>query len=68
MLGHLNFNTHNTSSSFLNTLVGDVEGKINDVITDVAKTLNIHDFYSVHILDYCEVSYGPHNPKTGAKS
>lgn len=40
----------------LGQIVGAVEGEINDLIADIAKELHIHDFYSVHLLDYCEVS------------
>ena len=56
MLGRSALNTSKTSSSILNTIANDVHKEINDVVADIAKDLNIHDFYSAHILDYCEVS------------
>lgn len=34
----------------LNTLDSDVAG----AVTDIAKHLGLHDFYSVHIMDWCE--------------
>ena len=48
-----------SSSSFLSTIAADIKGDVNGVINDVAKELNIHDFYSAHILDYCEGYYTP---------
>lgn len=57
MLGALTLNTSATGSSFLNNLAGEIQENINDAISDVAETLNIHDFYSAHILDYCEVTH-----------
>lgn len=59
MLGELTLNTSVTGSSFLNNLTGEVQESFNDAISDVAETLNIHDFYSAHILDYCEGFYTP---------
>lgn len=59
MLGGLTLNTSATGSSFLNNLAGEIQDNLNDAISDVAETLNIHDFYSAHILDYCEVSRCP---------
>ena len=53
-----------SSSSSSSSVLGSVEkdvgkevGKVaSKVVSDIAKELNIHDFYSVHILDFCEVS------------
>ena len=49
-----------SSSSVLGSIgkdVGKDVGKVaSTVVSDIAKELNIHDFYSVHILDFCEVS------------
>ena len=45
-----------SSSSALNTIGNDAHKATNKVVTDVTKELDLHDFYSVHILDYCEVS------------
>ena len=56
MLGRSTLNTSNSHSSLLNSIENSIKGDINDLVADVAKKLNIHDFYSAHILDYCEVS------------
>ena len=55
MLGRATLNTSQTSSSFLKSVENEVQKDINSVVADIAKTLNIHDFYSSHVLDYCEV-------------
>ena len=57
MLGEFSVNTSSSSggSSWLSSIEGDIQGDINGIINDVAKSLNIHDFYSAHLLDYCEV-------------
>lgn len=59
MFGELTLNSSVTGSSFLNNLTGGIQKDINGLISDVAETLNIHDFYSAHILDYCEVHRCP---------
>ena len=56
MLGRLTLNTSKSHSSLLNSLENSIKDDLNDLIASVAKELNIHDFYSAHILDYCEVS------------
>lgn len=55
MLGRLTLNTSKSSSSLLNTIENSVKGEVNDLVADIARKLNIHDFYSAHLLDYCEV-------------
>lgn len=55
MLGQTTFNTSKTSSSLLNSIAEDVHKGINSVVADLTEHLNIHDFYSAHLLDYCEV-------------
>ena len=55
MLGRTTLDTSKTSSSILKSIKNTIQNDVNEAITDVAKTLNIHDFYSAHILDYCEV-------------
>ena len=55
MLGRTTLDTSKTSSSVLKSLKNTIQKDVNEAISDVAKTLNIHDFYSAHILDYCEV-------------
>ena len=58
MLGESLLNTSSLPGS-LSTIAGDIQGDINSAVNDVAKDLNIHDFYSAHILDYCEGYYTP---------
>lgn len=55
MLGRTTLNTTKTSSPILKSIKNTIQKDVNEVISDVAKTLDIHDFYSAHILDYCEV-------------
>lgn len=55
MLGRTTLDTSKTSSSILKSITNTVQKDVNTAISDVAKTLNIHDFYSAHMLDYCEV-------------
>ena len=55
MLGVKTLDTSKSSSSVLKSIESTVQKDVNKVISDVAKILNIHDFYSAHILDYCEV-------------
>lgn len=55
MLGRLTLDTNKTQSSLLNSIENSIKGDINDLVAGVAKKLNIHDFYSAHIMDYCEV-------------
>ncbi|KAI4116471.1 MAG: hypothetical protein LQ345_003122 [Seirophora villosa] len=59
MLGRLTIDTSESSSSFLKSLKNDIKGEVNDLIGDVARKLNIHDFYSAHLLDYCEGYFTP---------
>ncbi|MCJ1485510.1 hypothetical protein MMC06_005684 [Schaereria dolodes] len=59
MLGRTILNTSKSASPLLSTIEGHIEGDINGAIADFAKELNIHDFYSAHILDYCEGYYTP---------
>ncbi|MCJ1292135.1 hypothetical protein MMC34_003685 [Xylographa carneopallida] len=69
MLGEFSVNTSSTSggSSWLSSIEGDIQGDINGLINDVAKILDIHDFYSAHLLDYCEGYYTP-SPISNATS
>jgi hypothetical protein len=59
MLGHTTLNTSKTSSSLINSIASTIKGDINDVITTVTKDLGIHDFYSAHVMNYCEGYYTP---------
>ncbi len=54
-LGQVALSTSKTSSPILNTIGDDLHKGANKVVADVAKELGIHDFYSAHILDFCEV-------------
>ena len=55
MLGRTSLKTSKTSSPVLKSIKNTVQKDVNEVISDAAKALNIHDFYSAHVLDYCEV-------------
>ncbi len=55
MLGKATLNTSKTSSPILKSIKSTIQKDVNEAISDVAKTLDIHDFYSAHMLDYCEV-------------
>lgn len=55
MLGQTSFNTSKTSSSLLNSIAEDVHKGMNGVVADLTEHLNILEFYSAHLLDYCEV-------------
>lgn len=55
MLGRTTLDTTKTSSPILKSIENTIQKDVNEAISDVAKTLDIHDFYSAHILDYCEV-------------
>lgn len=57
MLGRTSLNTSKTSSSILKSIKNTIQKDVNEAISDVAKALNIHDFYSAHMLNYCEVGY-----------
>ena len=58
MLGRASLTSSKTSSPILKSIKNTVQKDqkdVNKVISDVARALSIHDFYSAHILDYCEV-------------
>ena len=61
-LGHIDFNS-TLGSGILNSLENELGDQAEDIVTgvvdDIAEVLNIHDFYSVHLLDYCEGYYEP---------
>ena len=57
MLGHEIVTPPKTSSKTLSSIENSIQNDINKAASDVAKELNIHDFYSVHILDFCEVCF-----------
>ena len=55
MLGHIMFNGSGDGRQFLGQIEGQAEGAINGLVDDAAEALGIHDFYSIHLLDFCEV-------------
>jgi hypothetical protein len=55
MLGQNVVNAPKTSSKTLNSIENSIQKDINKAASDIAKAINIHDFYSVHVLDFCEV-------------
>lgn len=55
MFGQESLKTSKTSSTTLKSIENTVQKDVNTAVSDVAKDLNIHDFYSAHLLDYCEV-------------
>ena len=69
MLGHTQvFNTSDGNggilSSLANSIEGDVNGIVNNATADVAKALDIHDFYKSYVMTYCEGYYEPGPIKT----
>ena len=67
MLGQATFNNSKSSSKLLNSIESDVEKGVSKAVADIAKAINIHDFYSAHVLDYCEGYYTP-SPVTNLTS
>jgi hypothetical protein len=64
MIGHTSiFNTSDGDGGFFSNIANDIEsdiqGEINNLTADVARAINIHDFYSAYILDFCEGYYSP---------
>lgn len=57
------FNTSDGDGGFLDSLINDAQGELNDLIngatSDIASVLNISDFYAVHVMDYCQGMYEP---------
>ena len=43
----------------LNDLENDLKNELNNGIHSIAQALNIHDFYSAHLMDFCEGYYEP---------
>lgn len=70
MLGRPTLNTSKSHSSLLNSIEASIKGDLNNLAADIAKDLHIHDFYSMHILDYCEASFPQqsHSPLTNRPS
>ncbi|KAF2436564.1 hypothetical protein EJ08DRAFT_644895 [Tothia fuscella] len=63
----LNTSSSSSSSNPLSTLfhnitdplVNDIKSDLNNWATSLAKDLGLKDFYSAHLMDYCEGSYTP---------
>lgn len=63
-IGENFFNTTQPESSnpftaFIHNITSSIENDIEAGLNSLAKDLGIHDFYSVHILDFCEGYYTP---------
>lgn len=68
MLGHVDVDISSLKESVFRRGLGDLVDKASSTIEDgiedgisvvadkVAEALNIHDFYSAHVLTYCNVS------------
>ena len=51
--------TGNTIKDWWNAASNEIEEQIDEAIGDVARAIGIHDFYSAHVLDYCEGFFTP---------
>ena len=51
--------SHNPITGFIHNITSSIENDINDDLSSFAKELGIHDWYSVHVLDFCEGYYTP---------
>lgn len=49
----------NVLTNWLHNITNSIEQDINDDLSDYAKELGIHDFYSAHLLTFCEGYYTP---------
>lgn len=62
-IGQSLFNTSKSSSNplvgLLDNLTNSIESDVNQDISSFAKDLGLHDFYSAHLLDFCEGYYTP---------
>ncbi|KXT07287.1 hypothetical protein AC578_428 [Pseudocercospora eumusae] len=62
-IGQNIFNTSESSSSTLGQLIDNItnsiESDIQDLITSTARDLGLHDFYTAHLMTYCEGYYKP---------
>jgi len=43
----------------LNSLLQSLEGDASEVGNDIAKAIGVHDWYSMHMLNFCEGFYNP---------
>lgn len=61
-LGQLDFNSSSGDgllTSLQDALGDQAQDIVDGVVDDISQVLNIHDFYSLHLLDYCEGYYEP---------
>lgn len=40
-------------------MTNSIEGELDNDINDIARALGLHDWYAIHVLDYCEGYYEP---------
>ncbi|KAB8556599.1 hypothetical protein FH972_025636 [Carpinus fangiana] len=64
ILHNVTCDIHNATDS----VQSDIESALNDVLQSVASDLGLHDFYSVHILDFCEGFYTPPNTTSSTRN
>ena len=69
-IGHTTlFNNSGSSSGFFSSLINGLEGDVNslfdNITSDIAREFKIHDFYTAHIMNYCEGFYEPNTTVTG---
>jgi hypothetical protein len=50
---------HNIFTQIWDNVTSSIESSLNTDINSFAKGLGLHDFYSAHLLDYCEGFYTP---------
>ena len=54
---------HNPLTSWLHNITSSIEGRIegdlSNLESSIAQAVGLEDFYSVHLMDYCEGSYTP---------
>jgi len=49
----------NVITDWIHNLTSTVESDINDDLNSFARSLGLHDFYSAHLMDFCEGYYTP---------
>jgi SUR7/PalI family len=65
------FNTTDGDGGFFDNLINSAQDEANDLISgaadEAAEALNITDFYTVHIMNYCEGFFRPNATADNAK-
>lgn len=51
--------SNNVFTQILNDITDVLDNEANDAINDVAKIFGLHDWYSLHVLDFCQGYYEP---------